>query len=52
MLPSSPASIDVLYEIRQKRPDLFDKMEIYVDGGVKSGTDVVSRHRGCWIDCC
>jgi L-lactate dehydrogenase (cytochrome) len=31
-----------LYEIRQRRPELFDKMEIYVDGGVKSGTDVVS----------
>jgi L-lactate dehydrogenase (cytochrome) len=41
-LTSSPSSIDVLYEIRQKRPDLFDKMEIYVDGGVKSGADVVS----------
>ncbi|KAG7544244.1 hypothetical protein FFLO_03357 [Filobasidium floriforme] len=37
----APASIDVLYEIRQRRPELFDKMEIYVDGGVKSGTDVV-----------
>ena len=42
---SAPASIDVLYEIRQRRPELFDKMEIYVDGGVKSGTDVVRCSR-------
>jgi L-lactate dehydrogenase (cytochrome) len=39
---SSPAPIDILWEIRQQKPDLFNKMEIYVDGGVKHGTDVVS----------
>jgi isopentenyl diphosphate isomerase/L-lactate dehydrogenase-like FMN-dependent dehydrogenase len=38
---SSPAPIDILWEIRQQKPDLFNKMEIYVDGGVKHGTDVV-----------
>ncbi|KAI5449746.1 hypothetical protein NCC49_004111 [Naganishia albida] len=37
----APAPIDILWEIRQQRPDLFKKMEIYVDGGVKHGTDVV-----------
>jgi L-lactate dehydrogenase (cytochrome) len=31
----------VLYELRQKRPDLFDKLEVYVDGGVRRGTDVL-----------
>jgi L-lactate dehydrogenase (cytochrome) len=31
----------VLYELRQKRPDLFDKVEVYVDGGVRRGTDVL-----------
>lgn len=40
-LHSAPASIDVLYEIRKRNPSLFEKMEIYVDGGVKSGADVV-----------
>ncbi|KAI0702513.1 FMN-dependent dehydrogenase-domain-containing protein [Cytidiella melzeri] len=34
-------SIEVLYRIRKQRPDLFDKMEIYVDGGVKRGTDIL-----------
>lgn len=38
---SAPAPIDILWEIRQQKPDLFNKMEIYVDGGVKYGTDVV-----------
>ncbi|KDQ21573.1 hypothetical protein BOTBODRAFT_26009 [Botryobasidium botryosum FD-172 SS1] len=40
-LDFAPAAIDVLYELRQKRPDLIDKMEIYVDGGVRRGTDVL-----------
>ncbi|KAG8700511.1 Cytochrome b2, mitochondrial precursor, partial [Ceratobasidium sp. 394] len=40
-LDYAPASIDVLYELRQKRPDLFDKMEIYVDGGARRGTDIL-----------
>ncbi len=38
---SAPAAIDVLWELRQRRPELFDKAEIYVDGGVRRGTDVV-----------
>ncbi|KAL5592362.1 hypothetical protein FOBRF1_013388 [Fusarium oxysporum] len=36
-----PAPIDVLYELRVLRPDLFDKIEIMVDGGFRSGADVV-----------
>lgn len=40
-LDYAPAAIDVLYELRQKRPDLFDKVEIYIDGGVRRGTDVL-----------
>jgi glutamate synthase domain-containing protein 2 len=38
---SAPAPIDVLYELRTYRPDLFSKMDILIDGGVKSGADVV-----------
>ncbi|KAG8690691.1 Cytochrome b2, mitochondrial precursor [Ceratobasidium sp. 423] len=40
-LDYAPAGIDVLYELRQKRPDLFDKVEVYIDGGVRRGTDVL-----------
>jgi len=38
---SSPAPIDILYEMRATRPDLFDKIEVLMDGGVRSGADVV-----------
>lgn len=38
---SAPAPIDLLYELRCKRPDLFDKIEVMMDGGVRSGADVV-----------
>lgn len=33
--------IEVLQEIRKERPDLCDKMEIFVDGGIRRGTDVL-----------
>lgn len=37
----APAPIDVLYEIRVLKPELFNKIEIIVDGGFRSGADVV-----------
>lgn len=37
----APASIDVLYELRQTHPEVFDKVEVYVDGGFRRGTDIV-----------
>ncbi|UZJ53407.1 hypothetical protein CBS101457_002727 [Exobasidium rhododendri] len=40
-LDYAPAPIDVLIELRQTRPDLFKKIEVYVDGGVRRGTDVL-----------
>lgn len=40
-LDYAPAAIDILWELRQRRPDLFDKAEFYVDGGARRGTDVV-----------
>ncbi|CDZ97051.1 l-mandelate dehydrogenase [Phaffia rhodozyma] len=40
-LDFSPAPIDVLYELRQTKPELFNKMDVYVDGGIKRGTDVL-----------
>ncbi|SPO20681.1 related to L-lactate dehydrogenase (cytochrome b2) [Ustilago trichophora] len=40
-LEYSPAALDVLVELRQRRPDLFDKIEVFMDGGVRRGTDVL-----------
>ena len=37
----APASIDVLREIREEAPEVFDQLEVYVDGGVRRGTDVL-----------
>ncbi|ODN81596.1 hypothetical protein L202_02008 [Cryptococcus amylolentus CBS 6039] len=37
----APAPIDLLYEMRCNRPDLFEKLEVMMDGGVRSGADVV-----------
>ena len=31
----------VLYEMRQKRPDLLDNYQVFIDGGVTRGTDVL-----------
>jgi len=33
--------MEILYKIRQQRPDIFDKTEVYIDGGIRRGTDVV-----------
>lgn len=40
-LDYAPASLLTLLEIRMYRPELFDKLEIYLDGGVRRGTDVI-----------
>ncbi|KAF7356759.1 hypothetical protein MVEN_01010900 [Mycena venus] len=33
--------MEVLYRLRKQRPDVFDKVEVYIDGGIKRGTDVL-----------
>ncbi|KAJ3719767.1 FMN-dependent dehydrogenase-domain-containing protein [Lentinula raphanica] len=33
--------LEVLYRLRTQQPQIFDKMEVYLDGGVRRGTDVV-----------
>ncbi|CCM00903.1 uncharacterized protein FIBRA_02949 [Fibroporia radiculosa] len=38
---SSLPPIEVLYRIRKERPDVFDKLEVYIDCGVHRGTDVL-----------
>ncbi|PVG04131.1 hypothetical protein CPB86DRAFT_693832 [Serendipita vermifera] len=42
-LDFSPAPITVLQELRQRRPDLLDdkNFHVFVDGGVRRGTDVL-----------
>ena len=45
LIDSAPAGIDLLYEIRSLRPDLFDKVEIMIDGGVRSGAKAVGLGR-------
>ena len=31
----------LLYEMHQKRPELLKNHEVYIDGGVRRGTDVL-----------
>ena len=40
---SSPAPITILQELRVRRPDLLDdkNFHVFVDGGVRRGTDVL-----------
>ncbi|PFH54603.1 hypothetical protein AMATHDRAFT_52242 [Amanita thiersii Skay4041] len=33
--------LEVLYKLRRQRPDIFSKLEVYVDGGIRRGTDVL-----------
>ncbi|KAL4962417.1 FMN-dependent dehydrogenase [Aspergillus stella-maris] len=40
-LDSSPSSLEVALEIYQEDPDLFNQIEIYADGGVRYGADVL-----------
>ncbi|KAI0089155.1 FMN-dependent dehydrogenase-domain-containing protein [Irpex rosettiformis] len=40
-LDFSPAPMTVLYELHQERPDLLRNHKVYIDGGVRRGTDVL-----------
>jgi L-lactate dehydrogenase (cytochrome) len=40
-LDTSPPAILTLLELRKHCPQVFTKMEVFLDGGVKRGTDVV-----------
>jgi L-lactate dehydrogenase (cytochrome) len=40
-LDTSPAAVLVLLELQRCCPEVFDAMEVYVDGGVRRGTDIV-----------
>lgn len=40
-LDTSPPSIITLLEIQRRCPEVFDKMEVYVDSGIRRGTDIL-----------
>ena len=40
-MDTAPPSIHTLLEIRKYCPDVFNRIEVWVDGGIKRGTDVV-----------
>ncbi|KAJ5693262.1 hypothetical protein N7462_002685 [Penicillium macrosclerotiorum] len=40
-LDTAPPAVHTLLEIRKYCPEVFDKIEVYVDGGIRRGTDVV-----------
>lgn len=40
-LDTAPPAVHTLLEIRKYCPQVFDRIEVWVDGGVKRGTDVV-----------
>ncbi|KFY12188.1 hypothetical protein V492_04037 [Pseudogymnoascus sp. VKM F-4246] len=39
-LDTSPPPLLVLLELQKNCPEVFDKMEVFVDGGIKRGTDI------------
>jgi L-lactate dehydrogenase (cytochrome) len=40
-LDTAPPAVHTLLEIRKYCPEILDKIELWVDGGIKRGTDVV-----------
>lgn len=40
-LDTSPPSILILMELQKRCPIVFDKMEVYIDGGIRRGTDIL-----------
>ncbi|KWU47086.1 hypothetical protein RHOSPDRAFT_28145 [Rhodotorula sp. JG-1b] len=40
-LEGAPSSLETLLEIRKFEPDMFDKVEVWCDGGYRRGTDVL-----------
>ena len=40
-LDTSPPSIMILLECQRRYPEIFDQIEVYVDGGIRRGTDIL-----------
>ncbi|KAF7321683.1 FMN-dependent alpha-hydroxy acid dehydrogenase [Mycena kentingensis (nom. inval.)] len=42
VLDGAPTAVEILLEIRKYVPEVFEKMEVYADGGVRRGTDAIA----------
>ncbi|KAF7556990.1 hypothetical protein G7Z17_g1068 [Cylindrodendrum hubeiense] len=40
-LDGSPSPVEIAWEIYKEDPDVFNEIEVYADGGVRYGTDVM-----------
>ena len=40
-LDGSPSPLEIAWEIYQEEPTIFSKIEVYADGGVRYGTDIM-----------
>ncbi|KAF2100944.1 putative mitochondrial cytochrome b2 [Rhizodiscina lignyota] len=40
-LDTAPAAIMVLLELQKNCPEVFEKLEVFVDGGIRRGTDIL-----------
>ncbi|KAI7544443.1 Cytochrome b2 [Hortaea werneckii] len=40
-MDTAPPALHTLLEIRKFCPEVFDKLEVFVDGGIRRGTDIV-----------
>ena len=40
-LDNAPATILILLELRRDCPEVFDQMEVFVDGGIRRGSDIL-----------
>ncbi|KAL8627630.1 hypothetical protein Q9189_006653 [Teloschistes chrysophthalmus] len=40
-LDTAPPAILILLDLQRNAPEVFEKMEVYVDGGIRRGTDIL-----------
>ncbi|KAK0466933.1 FMN-dependent alpha-hydroxy acid dehydrogenase [Desarmillaria tabescens] len=41
-LDGAPTAVEILLDIRQNAPEVFERMEVYADGGVRRGNHVIT----------
>ncbi|KII86466.1 hypothetical protein PLICRDRAFT_178000 [Plicaturopsis crispa FD-325 SS-3] len=42
VLDGAPTAVEILLDIRKNAPEVFEKMEVYADGGVRRGNHVIT----------
>lgn len=40
-LDTSPPSLLILLDLHKNAPEIFDKLEVYIDSGIRRGTDIL-----------